>query len=211
MKFELYNNTDLEGIWDITIKIDGVRCHNTPQGKLSRKNKPLYNIPDFNGEIAEIYCGDFKTSIEKTRTFTKDVTISDEEVYILYPQIDDRLYLTTIENPTKEQILELFNLARDKGFEGLVLRQVDKFIKVKSKETYDVEILDIVEGTGRNKNRLGAFITTMGKVGSGLTDLDRDKYYNKKYIGETIEVDCMELTPSGKFRHPRFVRLREDK
>ena len=195
MKFELYNNTDLKGIWDITIKIDGVRCHNTSQGKLSRKNKPLYNIPDFNGEIAEIYCGDFKTSIEKTRTFTRD----------------NRLYLTTIENPTKEQILELFNLARDKGFEGLVLRQDDKFIKVKSKETYDVEILDIVEGTGRNKNRLGAFITNMGKVGSGLTDLDRDKYYNKKYIGETIEVDCMELTPSGKFRHPRFVRLREDK
>ena len=208
MKFELYNNIDLEGSWDITIKIDGVRCHNTSQGKLSRKNKPLYNIPDFNGEIAEIYCGDFKTSIEKTRTFTRDITISDEEVYILYPQIDNRLYLTTIENPTKEQILELFNLARDKGFEGLVLRQDDKFIKVKSKETYDVEIL---EGTGRNKNRLGAFITNMGKVGAGLTDLDRDKYYNKKYIGETIEVDCMELTPSGKFRHPRFVRLREDK
>ena len=95
---------------------------------------------------------------------------------------------------------------------GAVVKYIQiKYYNFNQTQFNDVEILDIVEGTGRNKNRLGAFITNMGKVGSGLTDLDRDKYYDKKYIGETIEVDCMELTPSGKFRHPRFVRLREDK
>jgi hypothetical protein len=27
----------------------------------------------------------------------------------------------------------------------------------------------------------------------------------------TIEVEAMGLTPAGKFRHPRFVRVRWDK
>jgi hypothetical protein len=31
--------------------------------------KPLYNIPEFEGEIVEIYCGTFKESIVKTNIY----------------------------------------------------------------------------------------------------------------------------------------------
>ena len=211
MKFKLWNKEDLEGSWEISIKIDGVRCHNTPDGKFSRKGKELYNIPDFEGGIAEIFCGSFKETIENTRTFTKEKTILNSHVYNLHPFIDKRLLIGEFENPTKEIIQELFEKYHSLGYEGLILFNGKDRLKVKNKETFDVKIIGIFEGKGRNKGRLGGFITEMGNVGTGLTDEDRIKYYTKDIIGETIEVGCMELTPDGKFRHPRFIRMREDK
>jgi len=211
MKFNLWNKEDLKGNWEISIKIDGVRCHNTPEGKLSRKGKPLYNIPDFSGEVAEIYCGSFKETIIKTRTFTKEFTINKEDIYELHPNLDSRLFITTVTNPTKEFILELFDKYRSEGHEGLILKQNDKRLKVKNEETYDVTVTGIFEGKGRNKGRLGGFTTELGNVGTGLTDEERVEYYSPTLIGQTIEVSCMEMTPDNKFRHPRFIRLREDK
>ena len=41
MKFELWSKEDLIGIWEFSIKIDGVRCHNNNNVHLSRKNKSL--------------------------------------------------------------------------------------------------------------------------------------------------------------------------
>jgi len=49
----------------------------------------------------------------------------------------------------------------------------------------------------------------MGNVGTGLTDDQRRQFWAKPPL--TIEVECMELTPDGKFRHPRFKRERFDK
>jgi ATP-dependent DNA ligase len=96
------------------------------------------------------------------------------------------------------------------GYEGLVLRQGDRWLKVKPKETYDVLVTGIVEGTGKYAGKLGALITDMGKVGTGFTDKDREDLFTLP-INTIIEVECMELTPKGKFRHPRFIRVRYDK
>ena len=43
------------------------------------------------------------------------------------------------------------------------------------------------------------------------TDTIRQELADNLPIGKTIEVEVMELTPTGKFRHPRFMRLRPDK
>lgn len=211
MKFELWNKEDLKGVWTISIKIDGVRCHNINGQHFSRKNKPLYNIPKFNGEIAEIFCGSFKKTIEATRTFTKEMEILPEHIYELHPNLDKRLILGDFNNPTKEFITETFEKYHSLGYEGLILQQGNKRLKVKNEETHDVKITGILEGKGRNKGRLGKFVTEMGKVGTGLTDLERIEYWNPNIIGETIEVKCMEITPYGKFRQPRFIRMRYDK
>jgi ATP-dependent DNA ligase len=50
----------------------------------------------------------------------------------------------------------------------------------------------------------------MGKVGTGFSDAMRKEDWNSR-IGEFIEVECMQLTPDGKFRHPRFLKRRWDK
>jgi len=212
MKFKSWNNKDLKGVWEFSLKIDGVRCHNINGEFKSRKDKPLYNIPSTKEfEIAEIYCGDFKTTIENTRTFLTEKTILNDNIYILEPIIDPRLYLRTVTNPSKELIQDLFNHYHALGYEGLILKQGEKRLKVKNQETHDVVITGIFEGEGRLKGMLGGFTTDMGNVGSGLTDIDRREYFTENIIGETVEVECMELTPDGKFRHPRFVRIRYDK
>lgn len=214
MKFKIWDGKDLKGLWEFYIKIDGVRCHKKPEGYFSRADKPLYNIPEgLDFEVAEIYCGDFKTTIENTRTFTKEMTILENEVYQLLPNIDKRLCLETYDNPPAEFIYNMFKEIHLLGYEGLILynKKTDIRLKVKSEETHDVKVIGIFEGKGRNKNKLGGFITEQGKVGTGLTDKDREQYFTKEMIGKIIEVKCMEITPKGKFRQPRFVRLREDK
>lgn len=211
MKFSLWDGNDLQGEWEVTKKIDGVRCHNLHIGHLSRNGKPLYNIPKFTGDIAEIYCGSFKNTIEKTRTSTKELQITLEDIFVLEPEIDPRLFICRLTNPTATEITDIFNSVRLEGLEGLVLKQGNTRLKVKSIETFDVKITNLVEGRGRNTGRLGCFKTEMGNVGTGFTDLEREELFNNDLIGSYIEVECMELTPDGKFRHPRFIRLRPDK
>jgi len=59
---------------------------------------------------------------------------------------------------------------------------------------------------------MGALMTDMGKVGTGFTDMERQEWWIKRNsrVGTVIEVECMQLTPDGLFRHPRFVRWRPD-
>ena len=59
------------------------------------------------------------------------------------------------------------------GFEGLVLRQNENWIKVKPEETHDVAITGFVEGNGKHLGRLGYVTTDKGAVGAGFTDAER--------------------------------------
>lgn len=208
-KPKLYQGQDLEGIWEVTIKIDGVRAFNTDKGILSRKGKPLYNIPANSLTDYEVYLGDFKSTISAVRSSQKEVEVKQEHLYSLDP-LDPRLHYAVCEL-TPDLVQDMLTDVLSLGYEGLVLRQRDTWYKVKPEETYDVVIIGIQEGTGRNKGRLGALLTTMGKVGTGFTDKDREELYTESVIGETVEVSCMEVTDAGKFRHPRFVRMRWDK
>jgi ATP-dependent DNA ligase len=81
-----------------------------------------------------------------------------------------------------------------------------------------VTVTEIIEGTGKHKGRMGALMTPMGKVGTGFTDQERKEWWGRKALlgnhptlAWLIEVECMQLTPDGKFRHPRFLRIRYDK
>lgn len=214
MKFEDYDETKkYSGIWHLSIKIDGVRCHQENGICLSRNGKPLYNIPKFEG-IAEIYVNDnFKDTIKAVRTRKAKKRILKKHVYMLSPVIDKRLDLGKVTNPSKEFLAAKLQEVLDLGFEGLILRKKDRYVKIKKDYTIDVRISDFYEGKGRNKGRLGGFITERGRVGSGISDAQRINYWSRKkeLLGCHIEVKSMELYPSGKFRQPRFIRLRPDK
>ena len=114
-------------------------------------------------------------------------------------------------NPSKAAIELYLQQALAYGYEGLVLRSGDKWLKVKDKQTEDVKILDLVEGKGKYVGKLGAFLTPIGKVGTGFTDAQRAEFNDQSLIGETVEVEFMEYTKEGKARHPRFIRMRYDK
>lgn len=221
------------GIWEITLKIDGVQAQYRSGVPTSRNGKPLYNLPSMKDGDYEVFLGDFKSSISACRTH-EGKKIPSTNLYRLEPEIDTRLKFDKIINPTPEKIMELMQAALERGFEGLVLRGPNgERLKVKDKDNYDVVVIGVIEGTGKFQGMMGALITPMGKVGTGFSNADRQKFWElRDYIEGchncakkkatcrcphgpnyqmTIEVECMELTPDGKFRHPRFVRIREDK
>lgn len=204
MKFKLYDGRELPDTL-ITYKIDGVRAHNTPDGVVSRAGKPLYNI-QMDCDVAEIYCGSWEQTVSAVRT-RNGTPVPEECVYSLSPHIDSRLVVGRFD-VTPDLVEKCFRDARNLGYEGLVLHTKEVLYKVKDKETYDVPVIGVIPGKGKHIGRMGALMTPMGKVGVGFTDTQRELNW---FTNIVIEVECMEVTPEGKFRHPRFIRIREDK
>ena len=216
-----WNGKPLAGEWLVTIKIDGVRAiWHDGLGWLSRAGKQLNNIPPWqrgNARDCEIFVGTFRDTIRATRTrLTKKntPTIQPQHLYGLAP-LDPRLRWGSLNNPTPADIRAQFQRANHLGYEGVVLRQGDHWIKIKPAETHDVSITGYAEGKGKHRGRLGFVTTTRGAVGAGFTDIERELLWAdakaQRLVGQVIEVSCMQFTPNGQFRHPVFVRMRPDK
>jgi len=118
------------------------------------------------------------------------------------------------------------------GFEGIMIKSVDApyvckrsdyWMKWKPVISVDLEIVGFEEGTGRNEGRLGAIICEgedngrriRVNVGSGLTDSNRDEYWNSRddLLGHLVEVqaDAVTQNQDGTYslRFPRFLRFRD--
>ena len=116
------------------------------------------------------------------------------------------------------------------GYEGAILKKSDSIWKdgtskdmLKIKAVLDADLLcvDVEEGSGKYKGKVGALVleTSCGrlkvKVGTGLTDKDRDKPFNY-YTGKVIEIQYNEFIKSkskstDSLFLPRFIEVREDK
>lgn len=131
-------------------------------------------------------------------------------------------------------IEKLHTEAKEHNQEGIMINLNDAYyefkrtkvlLKAKAFQDCDAWIDDIVEGTGKNANRLGAFKCHFdesdGNVvefecGSGFTDADRDEFWNnkEKYIGRVCECKYFEITVNkdGKksVRFPVFKTLKEE-
>jgi DNA ligase 1 len=117
------------------------------------------------------------------------------------------------------------------GYEGIMIKDVGApyeckrssfWMKWKPVMTVDLNIVGFEEGTGRNQGRLGAIIcegtdndrAIRVNVGSGLSDADRDEYWNSRndLLGRVVEVaaDAVTQNQDGTYslRFPRFVRFR---
>jgi len=125
---------------------------------------------------------------------------------------------------TFQEAEALYKSYLEREFEGVVLKEINSFyewrkhkqwLKWKPIKTYDIKVIDKVEGLGKYQGRLGALIVLHKskkiKVGSGFTDEQRYRYWSQDIIGKVIEVKCQEETKDGYLRFPVFVRLREDK
>jgi len=210
IKPTLWDGEDLEGEWEVTLKLDGVRALIKDGIALSRSNKPLYNLEHLPNGDYEIYCGTWEDSVSAVRT--KDGSYVDHSnAYSLDP-IDETLVYTTVENPTADFITLLLDevLSLLENYEGLVLRQGDTWLKVKPKDNYDVEVLATTQS--KNEGRIGSLVTSMGNVPIQEIAL-KELWYTKpeKIVGMLIEVESDPLTKNGKFRFPRFKRVRWDK
>jgi DNA ligase-1 len=119
------------------------------------------------------------------------------------------------------------------GFEGIMIKDISakyeckrshSWLKMKPFIEVSLAVVATEEGTGRNEGKLGALICEGeddGKqirvnVGSGLTDAQRDEFWQDKeaLIGQVVEIRADAATKNQdseetwSLRFPRFLRFR---
>ena len=126
------------------------------------------------------------------------------------------------------EIWNWLDYAENNDMEGVIInldtpyecKRSKNLIKVKKFYTYDLEIVDVEEGDGRNKGTLGALVVKYKdntvNVGSGFTDEERKNFWENRedIIGRVIEVKYKEITTDKKtglesLQFPVFCGLRE--
>lgn len=129
-----------------------------------------------------------------------------------------------------EAISKLQNMADEEGWEGLMLNLAEGFyvtkrtsslLKLKKFKSADILVLDMYEGEGRNKGRLGG-LTCQFKdfkvdIGYGFSDEEREAFWAdpSKVVGKIIEIKYFQETTNqngGKgIRFGGFKTVRHDK
>ena len=142
-------------------------------------------------------------------------------------------WIVNFDKPTGQQLFaDLNKQAIDKGYEGMMIKPTNAlyeckrshaWLKVKPFIEVSLTVKEVVEGTGRNEGKLGALVvegTDDGKffhlnVGSGLTDEDREVFWEAKdkVLGQVVEIRADAVTISQdeqaySLRFPRFLRFR---
>ena len=98
--------------------------------------------------------------------------------------------------------------------EGWVLKDCDKWYKVKPTPTVDCVVTGIVDGAGKYSGQVGALRVSVegqeiARV-SGMTDAARAEM-GQHTLGRVCEVAYQYVGSQGRLRHPRFIRWRDDK
>ena len=117
------------------------------------------------------------------------------------------------------------------GYEGIMIKdpkapyeckRSTSWLKLKPFIEVSLKVIDVEEGTGKYAGSLGALVCSGnddGKdiqvnVGSGFSDVDRDKFYHSRNtaIGQIVEIraDAITKNQDGTYslRFPRFLRFR---
>lgn len=132
------------------------------------------------------------------------------------------------EGTDQSQIMKWLDYAVDMGWEGLMLnkdttykcKRTTDLIKIKRFYTMDLPIVEVLEGEGRLKGTLGAFVVKYKdntvNVGSGFDDKTRAEFWKDKdsLIGRVIEIKYKEISCDKKtglesLQFPIYVGMRE--
>lgn len=202
-----YKGDILPGVWELYIKVDGVNLFCKDNKALTRDGN-LYELPfhiEKHGHY-ELFIEDWGSSISLLSRLEE---CKKDNLYDL-DRRDKRLFLSYIQNPSKDMMEEQLSYVVSQGHEGLVLKQGKKELKVKPFTTSDVRVTGIKPGTGRNKGKVGSLVTPYGNI-LLQKDEDKQKYRDGSIIGKIVEVRSFGWTNDMKLRHGRFLRERPDK
>lgn len=192
------------------------------------KEKLQFNMFDFI-PVNEFQSG--KTTMKyKVRRNHMDEVFNSSEFETIIP-----VYALYSGKFDEEVLMTLLRQVEADGGEGLMIntdsvyetKRTKSLLKVKSFFDADVYVVDVEEGTGRNKGKMGAakVMFKYGEeelythVGSGWSDEQRKYYWENKdeLIGKVIECQYFETSKDAKtgvvnLRFPTFNgRVRDDK
>ena len=135
----------------------------------------------------------------------------------------------------KDMIMEYLNKARENHKEGIMInldngmyefKRTTNLLKVKVMQDADLKIVDVYEGTGKNKGKLGGIIiefiykdnTYRCECGSGFSDDERIDYWNnpEKILNKIATIQYFEISKNDDggygLRFPVWThRIRDDK
>ena len=135
----------------------------------------------------------------------------------------------------KDMIMEYLNKARENHKEGIMInldngmyefKRTTNLLKVKVMQDADLKIVDVYEGTSKNKGKLGGIIiefiykdnTYRCECGSGFSDDERIDYWNnpEKILNKIATIQYFEISKNDNggygLRFPVWThRIREDK
>lgn len=130
--------------------------------------------------------------------------------------------------PRPERVWEF---VEDLGLEGLVAKhrfsvyvpgRSSMWIKVKRNLESSFIVTNYQDGKGKHEGKVGALyisafrngkLCTFGKVGTGLTDVQREEIRNHMASGGPpliVDVEYLEVTKEGSLRFPSFKGVRSD-
>jgi ATP-dependent DNA ligase len=131
-------------------------------------------------------------------------------------------YLTPTGTATAETHIKMLDL----GMEGSVVkrrasiyegRRSPSWLKLKAIASEDCEIVGFEDGKNGRSGEVGAIVVRLPSgvetTASGMTDAERtDMQANPgNWLGKVVEIVHNGVLDSGKLRHPRYKRLREDR
>lgn len=142
-------------------------------------------------------------------------------------------HLHFLRQEVKNNEVELMQMANEiwaAGGEGVVARPLYSgyqpgkrnagMVKLKKGVSFDLKVVSLEEGTGKYKNHVGKLVCAdrngkVIKVGSGLTDEERKRWWSEFFydeiVGKIVQVDAMAVSTKGVLREPRFKGIRHDK
>lgn len=192
-------------------------------------------IPQTIQSVISGACRDTKEQHEELKAAIYGIVNEDDQITFSSGAGNDFLtpslpyfYVHHVEVNSLEEINDIYEQIVSAGGEGIVLCQdmVQPYeagkrnklmMKLKNGLSYDLEVVDIVEGRGKYKGMVGALAVRFkdGKIlnVSGMTDLERHAWwrYPEQIKGRIVQVDAMALTRTGTLREPRFRGVRHDK
>lgn len=145
-----------------------------------------------------------------------------------YPTENIHLVQIVYEGTDHSEIWKWLDYAEDNDWEGCMVntdslyecKRTKTLMKVKKFFDVSLRVVDVEEGTGRNKGRLGAIVCkyydNTVKCGSGFSDEQRDYYWNHKdeILDKIVDIKYKEVTIDKKtglrsLQFPTFICIRD--